>query len=146
MIRHNQGLADNGFSIMNLGNLDRIRHDQGLADGGFSVTNLGNHFSIFPFLITGDRRPPRLPFRPQGPRRRATQWLELKVKKTKISSPSFPESGNSGLKIYKTLNLCVALKLWMVCVFEVMTISTITHQFYPSLLARVESFGFAWWR
>ena len=45
-IRHDQGygkwLAKGGFSVTNLGNLDRIRHFQGLADGGFSVTNLGN--------------------------------------------------------------------------------------------------------
>ena len=36
-------LAEGGFSVTNLGNLNRIRHDQGcLAKGGFSVTNLGN--------------------------------------------------------------------------------------------------------
>ena len=40
-------MAGARFSVANLGNLDRIRHDQGLADGGFSVTNLGNHFHIF---------------------------------------------------------------------------------------------------
>ena len=34
--------AEGGFSVTNLGNLDRIRHNQDLADGGFSVTNLGN--------------------------------------------------------------------------------------------------------
>ena len=42
-IRHDKSLlAEGGFSVTNLGNLDRIRHDQDLADGGFSVTNLGN--------------------------------------------------------------------------------------------------------
>ena len=36
-------VAEGGFSVTNLGNLDRIRHDQGWpAEGGFSVTNLGN--------------------------------------------------------------------------------------------------------
>ena len=36
-------LAEWGFSVTNLGNLDRIRHDQGwLPEGGFSVMNLGN--------------------------------------------------------------------------------------------------------
>ena len=34
--------AEGGFSVTNLGKLDKIRHDQDLADGGFSVTNLGN--------------------------------------------------------------------------------------------------------
>ena len=34
--------AVGGFSVTNLGTMDRIRHDQDLADGGFSVTNLGN--------------------------------------------------------------------------------------------------------
>ena len=49
-IRHGKWLADVGFSVTNLGNLDKIRHDQGfqirhgkwLADAGFSMTNLGN--------------------------------------------------------------------------------------------------------
>ena len=41
--------AHAGFSMTNLGNLDRIRHNQGfprhrkwLAEAGFSLTNLGN--------------------------------------------------------------------------------------------------------
>ena len=42
-IRDGKWLAEGGFSVTNLGNLDKIRHDQGwLAEGGFSVTNLGN--------------------------------------------------------------------------------------------------------
>ena len=50
-IRHDQGSqicdgkwpAEGGFSVTNLGNLDRIRDDQGwLAERVFSVTNLGN--------------------------------------------------------------------------------------------------------
>ena len=32
-IRHDQDLADGGFSVTNLGNMDMVRHDQGLADG-----------------------------------------------------------------------------------------------------------------
>ena len=42
-IRDGKWLAEGGFSVTNLGNLDRIRHDQGwLAEGGFSATNLEN--------------------------------------------------------------------------------------------------------
>ena len=41
-IRYRKWLAEGGFSITNLENLDRIRHDQDwLAEVGFSVTNLG---------------------------------------------------------------------------------------------------------
>ena len=35
-IRHGKWPAEGGFSVTNLGNLDRIRHDQGwLAEGDF---------------------------------------------------------------------------------------------------------------
>ena len=40
-------LPEGGFSVTNLGNLDRFRHDQGWkAEGGFSVTYLGNLYQI----------------------------------------------------------------------------------------------------
>ena len=61
-IRDGKWPAEGGFSVTNLGNLNRIRHDQGwLADGGFSVTNLGNLVRIrqdqgFPLA----RQPPQL--------------------------------------------------------------------------------------
>ena len=37
--RRAQDLADGGFSVTNLGNLDRSRHNQGLADGGDRQTD-----------------------------------------------------------------------------------------------------------
>ena len=42
---------------------------------------------------------------------------------------NFPEKGLILIYHLKPINVCVALKLWMVCVFEVVTISAIFVNF-----------------
>ena len=60
-IHDGKWLAEGGFSVTNLENLDRIRHDQGwLTEGVFSVTNLKYFYistiKLVGYIETDDRR------------------------------------------------------------------------------------------